>query len=108
MTKEEIITEYNKLGSIKATATSLGISHGVVRKALIDAGMLETPLIRRISELRASGLSRNDIALALNISVSWVDANTPYVRNTYLDTEKSANAVRIRKWREKQGKGAQK
>lgn len=104
MTKE-VLDEYNKSKSIKRTARALEISEGVVRKVLIGYGILDTPLIRRIAELRAAGMPQKDIADLLKISISNVNANTPYERGTYLSNAKTANAVRIKKCREKQKKG---
>lgn len=99
MTQEHILAEYNKRESIRATADALGISHGVVRKVLIGHQIIDTPLIRRIAELRAAGMPQQDIAELLHISTSWVNANTPYDRGMMIDPSQTVNAQRIRDWR---------
>jgi uncharacterized protein YjcR len=79
----------------------LGVSEQSVRKTLITAGLYETPNSRRIKELHAAGMPAKDIAELLKMSPSSVGANLPYERGTYLDTNKSVNAMRIKKCREK-------
>lgn len=104
MTPKDVLDEYNRNKSIRATALNLGISQGVVRKALITYRVIDSPRIQRIAELRAVGLPSKDIAKMLNISPSCVDANTPYVRGTYLNQNKTANAAKLRAWRKKREK----
>ena len=104
MTPKEVLYEYNKRKSIKGTARAIGISEGVVRKVLIGYGILDTTLIRRIAELRAAGMPQKDIADLLKISISNVNANTPYERGTYLSNTKTANAVKIKKCRKNKEK----
>lgn len=99
MTPEDVLAEYHQLQTIRATAQKLGVSHCVVRKVLIGAGIIDSPLTRSIADLRASGLSDNAIAEALGISPSWVNANTPYSRGTYLAPNKSHNAMLIKRHR---------
>lgn len=101
MTLKDILDEYNKRKSIRAVAAALDISQGVVRKVLITYRVIDSPLIRRIAELRAAGMPNGDIADLLNVSTSCVDANSPYSRGTYLNPSMTVNAIRIRDWREK-------
>lgn len=102
MKLKDILDEYNKRKSLRATASALGISASAVRKALITYRVLDTPRIRRIAELRAAGMPSKDIAELLNISLSCVDANSPYSRGTYLNPSTTKNAIRIRDMRKKQ------
>lgn len=101
MTLKDILDEYNRQKSIRATAHRLGISQCVVRKVLITYRVLDTPLIQRIAELRAAGMPNKDIADLLKVSTSCVDANSSYSRGTYLNPSMTVNAIRIRDWREK-------
>lgn len=98
---DDIIKVYQEKESIKATARELEVSEGVVRKALITKGAYVSPLYEQIAELVKAGYSLNQIAEILEVSPSCVNANYPYVRGTYLDTDKSPNAIAIRKWRER-------
>lgn len=99
MKQSDIVTDYWKTSSIRATASSLGISECTVRKTLITAGLHTSDLIEQIKELSESGKSINEIATLLKRSVSCIYANTPYSKGTYLDEEKSDNAMRVKKCR---------
>lgn len=104
-----VLSTYNKQKSIKATARELGVSEGVVRKYLIGAGVVETAMTRRIAELRAAGMPLKDIAELLGVSSSYVSANTPYQKGSYLTANKTYNAIKIRQCRErKREEGAKK
>lgn len=102
MTLKDILDEYNKRKSIRATAFALDISQSVVRKVLVTYRVIDSPLIRRIAELRAAGMPNKDIADLLKVSTSCVDVNSPYSRGTYLNPSMTVNAIRVRDWREKQ------
>lgn len=99
MTQKEILAEYNKRKSIRATAAALNISTDAVHKTLVGYGVIDTPLTRRIAELRRIGLNQKQIAEMLEISTSCVNKNTPYERGTYLIPSKTKNAEKLRKWR---------
>lgn len=101
MIREAVISSYRTTKSINRTAADLKISEQTVRKVLITAGMITSPLIERIKELEAAGMPRGDIAEHLNISKSCVAANAPYSRGTYLNHNKSQNAINIARCRER-------
>lgn len=101
MTIDEVCDVYRQCDSMRATAHQLNISHGVVRKCLIGAGFLDSPLIRRIAELRSSGMDAGEIAKALDISIAWVNANSPYERGMMITPSQTVNANRIRACRAK-------
>lgn len=101
MIRDAVIASYRVTKSIRRTSSDTGVSEHTVRKILITSGMLTNPLIERIRELEAAGMPRQDIAAHLNISKSCVDANTPYSKGTYLDQNKSQNAIRIAKCRDR-------
>lgn len=104
MTIKNILDVYNQKKSIRSTAKELNISEGVVRKVLVTYRVIDTPLVRRIAELRAAGMPNKDIAKLLQISDSCVDVNSPYSRGTYLSPRDTRNATRVRAWREKERK----
>lgn len=101
MTIKDICDVYRQCDSMRATAHQLNISHGVVRKCLIGAGLLDSPLIRRIADLRSSGMDSVEIAKALDISVAWVNANSPYERGLMIEPSQTENAKKIRACRAK-------
>lgn len=101
ISEQLVLSTYNRRKSIKATARELGISEGVVRKYLVGAGVVETAMARRIAELRAAGMPLKDIAELLGVSSSSVSVNTPYQKGSYLTENKTYNAVRIKRCRER-------
>ena len=101
---KEILSEYNKRKSINATARSLNISTDAVRKTLVGYRVIDTPLTKRIAELRQIGMNQRQIAEMLEISTSTVCKNTPYDRGSYLNPSTSKNAEKLRTWRAKKRK----
>lgn len=95
MEQKQIISTYNVLKSIKGTAKQLHISEGVVKKALIQAGLIENDLTREIKEKIASGMSQAEIAEEMGISTTKVNIYAPYTKCSYLSVDKSENARRI-------------
>ncbi len=101
MTIDEVCDVYLQCESMKETARRLHISEGVVRKCLISEGIIDSPLIRQISALRKTGASIQDVAEALELSASWVNANSPYERGMMITPSQTVNANRIRACRAK-------
>lgn len=101
MIRNEVLSAYNQTKSIKETARKLGHSESTVRKILVSEGVVSTPLSERIKELRAAGMPQKDIAELLKVSESCVSANAPYQRGSYLDKNKSRNAIAIKRCRQK-------
>ena len=99
MTQKEILTEYNRQKSIRGTARALGISTDAVYKTLVGYGVIDTPITRRIAELRRIGLNQKQIAEMMGVSTSCVNKHTPYDRGSYLNQSTSKNAEKIRKCR---------
>lgn len=69
---EEIVSEYDHIGSINKTAKSLGLSNMKVRKALITAGVYSNETSEEVEQSLAAGKSVEDIAAMLGITVSAV------------------------------------
>lgn len=99
MKTEDVIAAYEKYESIKETARRLMVSESVVRKCLVSHGVINTPLTRKIAELQSQELAQAEIAQALGVSRSCVNANTPYARGMMIDPSQTVNAQRIRKCR---------
>lgn len=104
MTTEDVLAEYKKYESIKETARRLEISEGVVRKCLVGYGIIDTPLTRRIAELREDGMPQKEIMKVLGISSACINTNTPYERGMMIDPSQTENAKRIRTCREKKNR----
>lgn len=101
MNQDDVLRAYNKHKAIKPTALELGCSTDVVRKWLITLGVIDSPLIRRIRELRLVGMPQKDIAAHLGISAACVGKNSPYEKGTYLNDNKTKNALAIQKCRKR-------
>lgn len=100
-TIKEVSEIWKQCDSIKATAAHLQISESAVRKALITEGLYTNSTVSSILELRERGLTQQEIAEQLGISVTAVNANLPYERGTYLDQNKTQNALKIRECRDR-------
>lgn len=93
-----ILSTYEATESISQTARQLNISHSKARKALITAGAWENDKSVAIRNLREQGLSDDEIAAELNISLRVINALSPYQRPIY-DVNPSENAQKIKEWR---------
>lgn len=101
MIQDDILRSYRITKSIKRTARELEVSECTVHKALLSAGVISTPLSERIKELIAAGMPQKDIAKLLHTSISQVSKHTLYSKGSYLNDNKSINALRIKKCRER-------
>ena len=95
-TADEIATFYEKTHSISKTAYIYKLSFGKVRKILITKGRVFPPLTQRIMFYQSRGKSLNQIAKLLHLATSTLNGYLPYSIN------KSENARKIEKWRQKQ------
>lgn len=101
MTIDEVCDVYLQCESMKETARRLHISEGVVRKCLVSEEIIDSPLIQQISALRKTGASIQDVAEALDLSVSWINENSPYDRGMMIEPSQTENAKKIRACRAK-------
>lgn len=92
--QDRIITAYDALGSLNATAKSCGVSVKTVYKVLCSAGVYPSEQAERVNRL-AKTLSVEEIANRLNITPKTVNSYLPYTRGTYLTDDKTINAQRI-------------
>lgn len=100
MIQKQVAELYKVLQSQKAVSKKTGLSEQTVRKMLVSEGILNEHAVQ-INGMLESGMSKEDIAEQMGVTVKAVGAHLPYVRGTYCDSEKSKNATQIAKWRKK-------
>ena len=93
------ITESNPNGSIRETALKFKITRTKARKILVTKGLLDTPLVQRISELRKLDMSINEIASELGIAASSVSTYLPYEVKVDHSLDPSHHASKVREYR---------
>lgn len=103
---EETISLYLANNSILETARATGMSTVKVRKILITEGLWESDTSIKIRNLLAQGLTTEEIAEMLYMSVKNVQAYMPYERGIYGGDELSADAVRAGRYRNRMKKAA--
>ena len=81
--ESEVIKEYGRLGSIRATASFLGISQNKVRKILITAGKIEYDRTQQALVLLKYGKTLSEVAHSLGISEKVLNNYLPYSRGEY-------------------------
>jgi len=101
MNKEDIVKEYERVGTIRDTSINLGVSEQKVRKILLESGSIRHELYDKIIVMYDAGKSANEIAGELKISRSTVYSYLPYIRKSYKMDDRTNNAIKIKKWREK-------
>ncbi|KGF52632.1 hypothetical protein [Flavonifractor plautii] len=99
--EEDIIASYRQTQSIRVTARQYNISAQSIRRILIQAGEYSTPTSSYISGRLDRGESIAQIAKDLGRSPNAVQSYAPYNRGAYCVGEKSENALKIKKYREK-------
>ena len=103
---EQIVELYSKNGSILETAKECGISTVKVRKILITLGLWESDTSIKIGELLSQGMTTEEIASTLYMSVKNVQAYMPYERGLYGGEEISKEARRAGKYRSRMKQAA--
>ena len=89
---------------LNAVATEFGITALKARKLLITAGVYSTALSRQVAELNAGGTKVDQIMKITGLSRASVHSYLPYSKIPYKLDELSANAERIRLYRERKQK----
>ena len=105
MTREQIVSMYRQIDSIKAISRETGLSEQTVRRILIEAGEYTTERSREIGRLFEQGKSATEIAETMGIRKNTVFLYLPCSRNSYATGEKTKNANNIKRWRAKKGRG---
>lgn len=100
MIQKQVAELYKVLQSQKAISRKTGLSQQAIHKMLVSEGILNERA-EQINGMLESGMSKEDIANQMGITVKSVAVHLPYVRGTYCDSEKSKNATQIAKWRKK-------
>lgn len=86
---------------LNAVAAEFGITALKARKLLITAGVYSTALSRRIAELATAGYKIEQIMKETGLGRASVHSYLPYTKIPYNLAELSANAERIRLYRER-------
>lgn len=103
---KEVIKVYSSNNSILETAKATGLSTVKVRKILITEGLWESDTSIKIGSLLKAGMTTEEIADTLYMSVKNVQAYMPYERGIYKGEELSLDAVRSDKYRNRMKKAA--
>lgn len=102
---EQVVSAYNRLGSIKDVAAELETSTVKVRRILITLGLWSSSTSVKIGNLYEKGLSVKEIAARLYMSEKNVQAYIPYSKGTY--GKETYDAVMSRDYRERQQNAAE-
>lgn len=89
---------------LNAVAAEFGITALKARKLLITAGVYSTALSRQVAELYDCGVEISQIMKITGLSRASVHSYLPYTKIPYKLEELSANAERIRLYRERKKK----
>ena len=96
--------EDKTFSGLNAVAAEFSITALKARKLLITAGVYSTEMSRRVAKLRAEGYDLNQMMEATGLGRASVHSYLPYTKIPYKMAELSANAERIRLYRERKQK----
>lgn len=96
----EIVAAFRNTHSVDKTVIATGAPKVTVQKVLITEGLWESRRSREIAQLKDQGLSTEQIAEKLHVTVKAVQAYMPYSRSPYGSVE-TRDALRSKKKREK-------
>jgi len=103
---KQILDLYAVNQSILRTADEMGLSTVKVRKVLITEGRWQSDTSVQIGMLLTHGLTTEEIAERLHISVKNVQAYMPYEKGLYGGEKSSVDAVRAERYRSRMKKAA--
>lgn len=106
MQVKAVIDSYTTNNSILETSKATGVSTVKVRKILITEGLWESDTSIKIGELLKKGMTTEEIANTLYMSIKNVQAYMPYERGVYRDEELTKEALRSNKYRNRMKKAA--
>ena len=89
---------------LNAVAAAFGMTALKARKLLITTGVYSTEMSRRVAKLRAEGYDLKQMMEATGLGRASVHSYLPYTKIPYKMAELSANAERIRLYRERKQK----
>ena len=96
---DSTIDQNNPKGNISKVMEKFSISRTKALKILITSGAVDTQLHQEIMKLKEEGYDVDEIAEALNVSVTTVKTNMPYEKVIYGGKIKSAGALYTEKFR---------
>lgn len=96
---DSTIDQNNPKGNISKVMEKFSISRTKALKILITSGAVDTQLHQEIMNLKEEGYDVDEIAEALNVSVTTVKTNMPYEKVIYGGKIKSAGALYTEKFR---------
>lgn len=99
--ENQIIKFYSLCGSLKRTANEFGIGIQKTRKILITHNAYRCLRSELIAQMKNEGKSTKEIAKILNVKPDTINSYLPYTKCRYNNECPTANALRIRKYREK-------
>lgn len=100
MVDREILDAFNNTGSVRGAAEKTGCSWNRVVKSLSSSGIVINDTHEIILDLCESGMTPDQIAKQVGISIKTVQAYLPRVRPVYGEN-RSKNAIKINEWRNK-------
>lgn len=100
MIDKEILDAFNNVGSVRGAAEKTGYSWNRVVKSLSSSGIVINDTHEIILDLCESGMTPDQIAKQVGISIKTVQAYLPRVRPVYGEN-RSKNAIKINEWRNK-------
>lgn len=98
---EEVCISYNSGLSLRAVGKAHNLTPLKVRKILITGGAYSTELSNEIADLYKDGKTVSEIAALLNTTVANVNSYLPYERIIYKMEEKSVEADRQQRYRDR-------
>lgn len=102
MIKEQKILEiYEEENSVAATARRAGTNYQVVNRVLITNGVIPPGNAEIVAKLTERGYTRAEIAKELGIAEKSLKTYLPYDQHSYVVGEKTKNAEKIRRCRER-------
>ena len=91
------------LPTINETAEMFNVTPAKIRKILVTGGYYDTALYRSIMALQAQGLSVEETAEKLGKKKVTVQSYLPYEKVIYMLEERSVNADRVQRFKERWG-----
>lgn len=102
MIKEQKILEiYEEENSVAATARRAGTNYQVVNRVLITNGVIPPGKAEEVAKQLEDRYTRAEIAERLKITEKSLKTYLPYDRHSYVVGEKTKNAEKIRRCRER-------
>ena len=89
--------------TINETAEKFDVTPAKIRKILVTGGCYNTELYRQIKELRKQGMDAEEIAKKLRKTKGTIQSYLPYEKVIYMLEERSVNADRVRRFKERWG-----